>query len=225
IVFVTAQGLYRDKAPHCKEIHVSPNAADIQHFMKANASDTPVAAEMTLLSRPVLGFVGAIKEWIDLDLIAFAAEKRPEWSIVMIGPVGVGIDVERLQRLPNVRFLGHRDRQVLPEYIKGFDVCLNPFKLNKLTETVSPLKFYEYLASGKPIASVPMPELDEFSDVVEFGEGPEGFIQSIERALADSPEKKSRRLQKAHDNSWESRVEFMMDKIHLKLAELEDTKK
>ena len=219
IVFVTAQGLYRDKAPLCNEIHLSPNAADVDHFMLADDPLTPMAPELADLTGPVLGFIGAIKEWVDLDLLQHVAESRPDCTLVMVGPVGVGVDVSSLEQQPNVLFLGHRDRQVLPQYLKGFDVCLNPFRLNRLTETVSPLKFYEYLASGKPIASVPMPEIQNFAGVVEFGEGPEGFLAAIDRALNDSPEKKKSRLHMARENSWESRVAFMMDKIARRLTD------
>lgn len=213
IVFVTARGLYRDKEPYCREIHYSPNGADVGHFMKADHADTPLAPELEGLPRPVLGFVGAIKEWIDLDLLREMTARHPDWTLVLVGPVGAGVDVKALEALPNVRLLGHRDRALLPRYLKGFDVCLNPFRLNRLTETVSPLKFYEYLASGRPVVSVPMPEIMDFSDVVEFGEGLEGFTAAVERALQDTPEKKQKRLARAAENSWESRAGFMMDKI------------
>ncbi len=219
IVFVTAGGLYRDKEPFCREIYLSPNAADVDHFMQADDPYTMVAPELVDLTGSVLGFIGAIKEWVDLDLLQEVAQNRPDWTLVMVGPVGANIEISGLKGLPNVLFLGHRDRQVLPQYLKGFDVCLNPFRLNRLTETVSPLKFYEYLASGKPIASVPMPEIKDFAEVVEFGEGVEGFTAAIERALHDSPEKKARRLSRAQENSWENRVAFMMDRIANRLED------
>lgn len=217
IVFVTAQGLYQDKAPLCKEIHLSPNAADVDHFMLADDPSTQAASDIQSIPGPILGFVGFIKEWIDLDLLRYVAEQRPDCSLVMVGPVGIEVDITSLESLPNVYFLGRRDRQVLPNYLKAFNVCLNAFRSSKLTATVSPLKFYEYLASGRPIVSVPMPEIADFADVVEFGEGKEGFLQAVERALHDTPEKKQRRLDRARDNSWESRVDFMMDKIGAKL--------
>jgi glycosyltransferase involved in cell wall biosynthesis len=215
IVFVTAQGLYQDKKEYCQEIYLSPNGADVDHFMSADHPDTTLAPELEGLSRPVLGFVGAIKEWIDLELLAHAAREIPHCSLIMVGPVGVDVDISALERLPNVYFLGHRNRQDLPRYLKGFDVCLNPFRLTRLTATVSPLKFYEYLASGRPIASVPMPEIKDFEAVVEFGAGPDGFLNAVCRALEDSPSKKARRLEMARQNSWQSRVDFMMDKISL----------
>ncbi len=213
LVFCTARGLYESKQAYCKEIFLSPNAADIDHFRQADRTETPVAEDLKELPHPILGFVGAIKEWIDLDLIGEVARSFPQGSVVMVGPVGANIDISSLQSLTNVHFLGHRDRQLLPRYLKGFDVCLNPFRENELTSTVSPLKFYEYLASGRPIASIPMPEIMDFSELVEFGGGPEGFTAAVSRALKDTPRKKAARLQKALENSWESRAEFMMEQI------------
>ena len=213
MVFCTARGLYESKQPYSERIFLSPNAADIEHFRSADEAQTPIADELQHLPGPILGFVGAIKEWIDLDLILYASRSIKQGSVVMVGPVGANIDISRLEKQKNIHFLGHRDRQLLPRYLKGFDVCLNPFRENELTATVSPLKFYEYLASGRPIASVPMPEIMDFRDLVEFGQGPEGFIAAIHRALKDSPEKKEARLQKAQENSWESRAQFMIDTI------------
>jgi len=213
LVFCTARGLYEDKKPYCREIYLSPNAANVEHFSQADLAETPVAADIASLPRPILGFVGAIKEWIDLDLLAAAARAYPQGSLVMVGPVGANMDMSILTSLPNVHLLGHRDREVLPQYLKGFDVCLNPFKENQLTSTVSPLKFYEYLASGRPVASIPMPEISEFAGVIEFGQGSAGFVEAVNRALNDTVEKKAERRQLAAANSWESRVEFMSDKI------------
>lgn len=217
LVFCTARGLYEDKKPYCREIYLSPNAANVEHFSQADHPGTPVAEDIASLSQPILGFVGAIKEWIDLDLMAAVARAYPTGSVVMVGPVGANMDVSALTSLPNVHLLGHRDREVLPQYLKGFAVCLNPFKENQLTSTVSPLKFYEYLASGRPVASVPMPEISEFAGVIEFGQGSAGFVEAVGRALNDTPEKKAERRRLAAANSWESRVEFMSDKIGIHL--------
>jgi len=214
VVFVTAKGLYDSKREYARKIYFLPNAADVEHFMKAQRPDTPVPQEIASIPRPVVGFVGVIQDWIDLDLIRETALSHPEWSFVMVGPVAAGIDISGLQDLPNVYFLGRKDVSVLPSYMKAFDVCINPFKLNELTDKVSPLKFYEYLASGKPIVSVNMPGVSAFSDIVEIADNKEEFIQGIERALnEDDQEKLNRRLERASENSWESRVDFMMSRI------------
>ncbi len=214
IVFVTARGLYEAKKGFAETIYFLPNAANVGHFMKAQDPDTPIPVEIAALPRPVVGFVGVIQDWIDLGLIREAAASHPEWSFAMIGPVGPGIDVSALKAMPNVHFLGRKDVSDLPGYIKGFDVCINPFKINELTDKVSPLKFYEYLASGKPIVSIDMPGVSDFADVVEIAGNSDEFISGIERALShETPEKLRKRLERARENSWESRVEFMTDKI------------
>lgn len=214
LTFTTARGLYDAKKSYGRNIYLVPNAADTGHFALAQREDTPVPEEIAGLPRPVLGFVGVIHHWIDLDLIEYLAKKRPGWSLAMIGPVGAGVSVEHLQSLPNVYFFGRRDKEALPGYMKAFDVCLNPFRKNELTDRVNPLKLYEYLASGKPVVSVDMPGVMDFRDIIEIAGDYEGFLQGVERALElEDDVRKSRRLKAAGENSWENRVEEMLEII------------
>lgn len=214
VVFVTAIGLYESKKAYNPHTCYLPNAANVEHFMQAQAPETTVPEDIASIKGPVIGFVGVIQDWVDLDLMYAAAAAHPEWSLVLVGPVGVGIDVSRLKGLPNVHFLGRKDVGRLPGYLKAFDVCLNPFRMNELTRNVSPLKFYEYLASGKPIVTVDMPGIRDFAGVVEVARKPEEFVPCIERALREeTPEKKAERLNWARENSWESRVRVMEEKI------------
>jgi glycosyltransferase involved in cell wall biosynthesis len=218
LVFVTAQGLYDTKKDLAREIFFLPNAANVEHFMKAQDPLTFVPKDIAAIPGPIVGFVGVIQDWIDLDLVKDAALAHPEWNFVMIGPVAAGIDTSSLKALPNVIFLGRKNVQDLPSYIKAFDVCINPFKINELTDKVSPLKFYEYLASGKPIVSVNMPGVSDFSDVVEITNNSAEFITGIERAIiGETPEKRQARLNRARENSWDSRAEFMQEKILAKI--------
>lgn len=218
LVFVTAQGLYKSKKDFAQEMYFLPNAANVEHFMKAQDPATVIPEDIASVPGPIVGFVGVIQDWIDLDLVKAAAVAHPEWSFVMIGPVAAGIDTSSLKVLPNVRFLGRKDVKDLPNYIKAFDVCINPFKMNELTDKVSPLKFYEYLASGKPIVSVNMPGVSDFSDVVEISNNPAEFVSGIERALTEeTPKKLQARLSKARENSWDSRAQFMQEKILSKI--------
>lgn len=214
LVFATARGLYEAKKPFCRQITLIPNAADIGHFALADSPATPVPPEVAGLPGPVLGFIGVLHHWIDLDLFAYLARKRPHWSLVLIGPLGPGIDAGVLEGLPNVHLLGRKTKEELPGYLKAFDVCLNVFKKNELTDRVSPLKLYEYLASGRPVVSVAMPGVLDFSNIIEIAGDYEGFLQGVERALKnESPEKKRARLEVAAQNSWQGRVEAMMNII------------
>ncbi|MCL6611468.1 MAG: glycosyltransferase [Peptococcaceae bacterium] len=214
LVFTTARELYEAKKPYARNIHLVPNAADTGHFALADREETPVPPDVAGLPRPLLGFVGVIHHWIDLDLIEYLARKRPDWSVAMIGPVGAGVSVDRLKDLPNVHFLGRRDRKELPGYLKAFDVCLNPFRKNELTDRVNPLKIYEYLASGRPVVSVDMPGVTEFRDVIEIAGDYEGFLRAVERALEEeSAGRKRRRMEAAQGHSWEKRLERMLELI------------
>jgi len=209
LVLVTAQPLYDDKSPYNPNIHLLRNAADVENFRRALDPELPVASDVADLTGPVLGFIGRIKEWIDLALLGEVARKRPDWHLVLVGPVEYDADVAALQGLANVTFTGARDKEELPAYLKKFDVCLNPFRPGRLSQAVNPLKLYEYLASGKPVVSTPMPELDMLEGLVEIGAGEAGFIAAIERALADTPEKQHQRLEFVKEHSWEKRVDEM----------------
>jgi glycosyltransferase involved in cell wall biosynthesis len=214
LVFVTAGGLFESKKPYARHIYLLPNAADFSHFALADREETPVPPEIGKLPRPLLGFVGVIHDWIDLGLIEYIARSRPGWTVAMIGPVGAGVSAGRLKALPNVHFFGRKDKEELPGYMKAFDVCLNPFKKNSLTDRVNPLKVYEYLATGRPVVSVDMPGVAEFRDIIETAGDYEGFLQAVERALEqEDGHKKRRRMEAAARNSWESRVRFISEKI------------
>ncbi|MFZ5652584.1 MAG: glycosyltransferase [Bacillota bacterium] len=214
LVFATASGLYEAKKQYCRNIYLLPNAADVEHFARADREETVVPPDIAGLPRPLLGFVGVIHDWIDLELIEYMARSRPDWTCVMIGPVGAGISVDRLKELPNVHFPGRKDKEELPGYLKAFDVCLNPFKKNELTDRVSPLKLYEYMASGRPVVSVEMPGVEEFREYIEIAADYGGFLEAVERALeSENEDRKRRRMEIAAVNSWENRVAFMSEKI------------
>ena len=111
--------------------------------------------------------------WIDFYLIAYAAHIRPDWSFVFIGPIEPLARVSKVRNLSNVHFLGKMPYENIPALIAGFDVCINPFVIDKLSDTVSPIKLYEYLASGKPVVSVDMPAAREFANLISIVHTPE----------------------------------------------------
>lgn len=213
LVLATAQPLYEDKAPYAKNIHLVRNAADVEHFNQARQEALPLPGDVRGIKGTVLGFIGRIKEWIDLELIREVAMARPDWNIVMVGPVELDADISLLREMRNVWFIGQRSKEELPGYLKKFDVCLNPFRAGALSRAVNPLKLYEYLASGKPVVSTPMPEMDLLAGMVEIGDGKEGFVAAIERALNDNEDKRRSRLEFAREQSWENRVDQMGDLI------------
>ena len=206
LVIVTARGLYENKKDLNKNMHIIPNGVDFAHFSKAQDRDLEVPTDIAQLRKPILGFIGGISDWVDLDLIYYLAKSNPEWSIAMIGPVDLRAKkkVEELKDAHNIFFLGRRSLDVLPNYLKGFDVCLNPFRINELTANVSPLKVFEYLATGKPIVSVDMPEVRPFSGVVNIAHSKEEFLSLIKKVLSGgSEDTKEKRLEIAREHSWD----------------------
>ena len=142
---------------------------------------------------PVLGYYGVIDERIDLDLIATLAAARPNWSIVMVGPVAK-IDPAALPRARNIHYLGRKDYAELPAYLAGWDVALMPFAINEATRFISPTKTPEYLAAGRPVVSTPVTDVvRHYGDVegVLIAGDAEAFVKACERALALSRDREA----------------------------------
>ena len=179
-VIVTHAGLQKAKSGISRRLALIPNGADLRHFALAGHQDTIPLKEVSDLPKPVIGFHGWIQYWIDFDLIAYAAHKRPDWSFALIGPIEPLARVNKVRGLSNVHFLGKMPYENIPALIAGFDVCINPFVIDKLSDTVSPIKLYEYLASGKPVVSVDMPAAREFSDLISIVHTPDEFVAALE---------------------------------------------
>ena len=151
LVFTGGHSLYEAKKEHHHNIHALPSSVDVSHFSTARrCKDEP--ADQLPIARPRLGFFGVLDERLDIPLLRGLAERRPDWQIVMIGPV-VKIDPADLPRCPNIHYLGPKTYTELPQYIAGWDVAMLLFARNEATRFISPTKTPEYLAAGKPVVS------------------------------------------------------------------------
>jgi glycosyltransferase involved in cell wall biosynthesis len=212
--FVTAEHLLETRRSLCSSIHYFPNVADFDHFSKARAAETLVPKDLADLPRPRIGFVGAISDQkIDVALVRRLAELHPEWSIVLIGKVGEGdpwTNIEPLRGLPNLHLLGPRPYELLPSYLKGFDVAMLPAAMNSYTRGMFPMKFFEYLAAGCPVVSTALPALRAFGDVACLAETPEHFVAGCARALRGYTPPLATRLAVAREHTYERRTARMM---------------
>jgi polysaccharide pyruvyl transferase CsaB len=178
------------------------NGADYAFFAKARPNDL-----LAGIPRPVVGYFGAIADWIDLDLVYEVAARRPKYSFVLIGQV-FGRDTSKLESLPNVRLLGNKPYADIPSYLYGFDACLIPFLLNQVTKATDPVKLYEYLSLGKPVVATAMAELQQCGDLLYIGRNVEDFAVKLDRALDETDDSLvERRIAFARANTWTSRVE------------------
>jgi glycosyltransferase involved in cell wall biosynthesis len=165
-VFVTSPALQESRSRHNEHTHYFPNVADHHHFAKALGPDLAIPEELASIPRPRIGFVGAVSGYkLDLDLLAKLAEASPNWSYVMIGPIGEGdpnTDLSNLLHCSNIHWLGPRPYQSLPAYMKGLDVGLLPLRFNRYTHSMFPMKFFEYLAAGLPVVASAIDALEDY---------------------------------------------------------------
>jgi UDP-galactopyranose mutase len=146
--------LFEHKRAHHAHVYAFPSGVDVQHFAQARSRNGD-EREHAGMPRPRIGYAGVIDERIDLALIRNVAELRPEWQLVMVGPV-VKIDQDTLPRNPNIHWLGTKQYSDLPIYFSGWDIAMMPFALNDSTRFISPTKTPEYLAAGLQVVSTPI---------------------------------------------------------------------
>lgn len=208
MVFATASGLYDTLKEYNTDTYMIPNGVNYALFSEAQRVDLSVPEDLSDLQGPIFGFIGMLQECIDYDLIIALAKARPDCTIVFVGKPLPGVDIGLLKTYRNIRFCGLKPQSELPSYLARFNVCINPFRAGSLSKDVSPLKFYEYLASGKPIVSTPQPEqVLEYRDVVYIAENEESFVRQCEAALKEEgTQLRERRIKLAQQCSWDARV-------------------
>jgi len=210
-VFTGGPSLHRAKERLHPYVHCFPSSVDVKHFASANS--IPDARDQARLPRPRLGFFGVLDERMDLDILRHVAEERPDWSIVLVGPVAK-IERSALPWGANLRYMGQRPYHDLPGYLAGWDVCIMPFALNEATRFISPTKVLEYMAADRPIVSTSIGDVAEpYGDIVFLGDGPEGFLQACDRALAQTDDERAARRARAQavlaGTSWDATVDGM----------------
>ena len=179
LMFTGGYSLYEAKQRLHRDIHPFPSSVDRRHFEQARAK----AAGSN--KQPRVGFYGVIDERMDLELIAALADARPDWTIVMVGPV-VKISEDDLPRRPNIEYSGACDYSALPTALATWDVALMPFAINDSTRFISPTKTPEYLAGGRPVVSTPIRDVERhYGDLaaVWIADTPTAFIAACDAAL------------------------------------------
>jgi UDP-galactopyranose mutase len=190
LVFTGGPSLYEAKRHRHPRVHLFPSSIDTAHFATARAAhnDPPDQAS---IGRPRLGFFGVIDERMDVELLSGVAALRPEWQLVLLGPVAK-IDEAVLPRRSNIHYLGIKTYDKLPAYVAGWDVAILPFARNQATRFVSPTKTPEYLAAGRPVVSTGIADvIDPYGNrgLVEIADDAEAFVAAAERAMGANGER------------------------------------
>lgn len=206
LVFVTSKTMVPRKQAVATHVVLSPHGVDVEHFRKATDPRIRLPEEVRSLTGAVIGFFGLIEAWIDLDLVQTLADRHPEWTFVMIGRVAV--PAAQVPVRPNIRFLGARPYQQLPDYGRRFDVSIIPYRFTQQVHHANPIKLREYLAMEKPIVSVPTPEITKFADVVRIATTADEWEMAIRDALAapDSAGERAAMRAAADAMTWNARL-------------------
>ncbi len=218
-VFTGGYSLYEAKKHLHRNIHPFPSSVDRAHFGRARGN-LAEPSDMRDIPHPRFGFYGVVDERMDLDLLAAAADARPDWHMVIVGPV-VKISEEDLPRRSNLHYLGGKQYADLPAYLASWDVATMPFAVNDSTKFISPTKTPEYLAGGRPVVSTPITDvIRHYGDLegVKIAGDANSFVRACEEALA---------LANDRNGAWRAEVDKMLaelswDQTHLRMAALVD---
>lgn len=202
LVLTGGPSLYQSKRDLNRNVHCLPSSVDAPHYAPERITqhcEEYLAAEQLQghILAPRIGFFGVIDERLDLGLVDAIAAARPDWHVVMVGPV-VKVDPAALPQRDNIHWLGQQTYARLPALVAGWDVCMLPFALNEHTRYISPTKTLEYLAAEKPVVSTPVNDVvGMYGDVVRIAHDPAAFIEACEAALKETPEQRAERLRQA----------------------------
>jgi GT2 family glycosyltransferase/glycosyltransferase involved in cell wall biosynthesis len=198
---------WRGAAPR---LVLARNGMDAEHYRARYAPNELLGK----VRHPVIGYYGALASWVDVPLLTKIADAHPEATIVLAGGQ-FDVDLTPIATRPNVRLLGQRPYDEMPQLLWNFDVCIIPFLVNDITEATNPVKFYEYLYGGKPVVAPALTELLPYADVSYLARGHDEFLTQLERALAEPPDdpRRAARRQVAEENDWEQRYEAIDDGV------------
>lgn len=211
-VAVTTEPLHERFQRLHPNVHRVPNAADVGAFL----SDGSDPADLADIPHPRIGTVGALDAYkLDVSLLAEVIRAHPEWQFAFVGPVQYAKtqsekrkakSPDALRDFPNVYFLGSKPRREVPGYVHGFDVAMIPYRESTYNRASFPLKFWEFLAAGKPVVASGLPALAPYASLARLARTPDEFAEAIREALRDPWRGSEARVTEARRHDWETRV-------------------
>ena len=214
-VFASSLELQGDCTGLTDKVSYVPHGVEWAHFRRAVTERFPRPDGIPDDGRPVVGFIGMIDAWVDLELFAAIARRHPEVHVVVVGHARTSADA--IAGIDNIHLLGRKPFADLPAYLQAFDAALIPFVVNDLTLAVNPIKLREYLSAGVPVVTTALPELAPFRghagvDVVESAAE---FVDAVSGRLARPVDRAARlRLSDGmQGDSWEGRLDLMLGQL------------
>lgn len=186
VVFTTSKKLYEKCSPINKNTHDFPNVVDWEHFSQA-FNPGPDPDDLKDIPHPRLGYIGVLSDFkVDFELLLNIATERPDWHIVLIGEEREGqhnATVQILKEMQNVHFLGYKKYEELPNYMRGLDVGLLPTLINKYTDSMFPMKYFEYIAAGLPVVATKIESLSMNNVGIKIAASNKSFNECIKDSI------------------------------------------
>lgn len=204
VVLANCAPVAESMARFAPEVHVVPNGCELPD----GSPRPPKPRELAALAGPLIGYVGNLSARIDVDLLDRLASARPAWQFVFVGSAHLDRSILRLDRHPNVHFLGVRPYEEAKRLVAHFDVALIPHLDNPMTQAMNPLKAFVYCAAGVPVVSTSIANTEQLGALVTVAHGVDGFLVAIEDALQRGRQHPDGSLLEPH--AWERRVEQVL---------------
>ena len=212
-VIVCSEKLFQSKRPLAPSLHLIPNGVHLAHYATVGDRTRPLPPEAAAWPRPVLGYTGTVHaSRVDVELVEKLARRFSSGTLALVGPDFLPREVTaRLDALGNVRRVPPVPYARVPEYMRAFDVCIVPHRVSSFTESLNPIKLWEYLAAGLPIVSTPVPGFRDYPQHVYLGADVESFSAGVAAALAEDPARRAARQEEARHHSWDARVDAVVE--------------
>jgi hypothetical protein len=215
VVAASALDLHRQLRAARPDAVLCPNGVDFRHFAGYRPGPPPEDLLPALARGPVIGYYGAIADWMDYELLESASRALSDHAFVFIGPdYDASMRSQPVFSLPNVWWLGKKDYNQLPSYLHYFDVATIPFRVTEATHSVSPLKLFEYMAGGCPVVTTSMRESARYPAVL-IAADPEDWVVKLKEAVRLRHDRDHQRLLRrtARANTWDQRVGTLIDAL------------
>lgn len=198
------------------DIHYVPNAANVENFKQAYFDDVEKPDEYKAISEPIIGYIGAVDDRIDIELLSTISQNHSDKVIVLLGPLRKNAPAINLKNVVNI---GLKPMSALPQYAKYMDCAIIPFRRTEFTRSIYPLKINEYLAAGLPVVTTGFSDdISDFNEVACITNDKNQFSKMIQTCIdTNSREKELQRIAYAESNSWARRVSQVWQILEPKL--------
>jgi teichuronic acid biosynthesis glycosyltransferase TuaH len=208
-VIVVSKRLFEMKQQHARRLYHIPNGVYVERYAAVCNRTLPPHPLARNWNHPVLGYTGSVhQDRLNIDMIAALAKAYPQATIALVGPNMLDPSAAAaLSAHKNILLTGPVDFSEMPQIMSAFDVCIVPHRVNDFTESLSPLKLYEYLASGLPTVATPASGFRQFPHLIHLAADNESFIEAVGVALNEPASLRRQRQVAASEHSWDARLD------------------